>query len=128
MQKKFAAAINCIDGRTQKPVIEFIINKFNVHHVDLITEPGPDKVLSENKYIDIIESVKRRTLVSVEKHMSKIVVIAGHHDCSANPVDKEEHFNQIKQAAQSIKEWNLKVDVHGIWVDENWKALLVSNE
>ncbi|MGB3082317.1 MAG: carbonic anhydrase, partial [Candidatus Omnitrophota bacterium] len=48
MKKSFATAINCIDGRAQKPVTEFAIRKFKVDYVDLITEPGPDKVLSEN--------------------------------------------------------------------------------
>ena len=68
MKYKFATAINCIDGRVQKPITEFAINKFNVNYVDLITEPGPDKVLSENKALDIIKSIKRRTLTSIKKH------------------------------------------------------------
>ena len=125
MENIFATAINCIDGRVQKPVTEFAIRKFRVDYVDLITEPGPDKVLSENKALNIIESVKRRTLISVEKHKSKIVIIAGHHDCAANPARKEEHYRQIKEAVQNIKEWNLEVDVYGAWVDKNWEAVLL---
>ncbi|MGB2600195.1 MAG: carbonic anhydrase [Candidatus Omnitrophota bacterium] len=125
MKKSFATAINCIDGRAQKPVTEFAIRKFKVDYVDLITEPGPDKVLSENKALDIIGSIKRCTLISVEKHKSKIVIIAGHHDCAANPVEEEEHYRQIKEAVKNIKEWNLEVDVYGVWVDKNWEAVLL---
>ncbi|MBL7069388.1 MAG: hypothetical protein ISS34_05975 [Candidatus Omnitrophica bacterium] len=125
MGKSFATTINCIDGRVQKPIIEFAIRQLKVDYVDLITEPGPDKVLSENKALDIIESIKRRTLVSIEKHGSKVVIIAGHHDCAANPVEKEEHCRQINEAVQSIKKWNLKVDVYGVWVNEDWKTELI---
>ena len=125
MKFKFATAINCIDGRAQKPVTEFVIKKFKVDYVDLITEPGPDKVLSENKPLDVIESIKRRTAVSVKKHNSKAIIIAGHHDCAANPADEKEHQRQIKEAVQNIKNWNLGVEVYGVWVDKGWKAVLL---
>ena len=125
MKFKFATVIDCIDGRIQKPIAEFAINKFSVDHVDLITEPGADKVLSENKALDIIGSIKRRTLISVEKHESKIVIIAGHHDCAVNPVEAGEHRRQIMEAVKKIKKWDLKADVYGVWVDKNWEAELV---
>jgi len=125
MEKIFVTAINCIDGRVQKPVIEFTIREFNADYIDLITEPGPDRGLSENKDINIIESIKRRTLISIEKHKSKIIVIAGHHDCAANPVEEEEHRRQLKKAAQNIRKWNFGVDVYAAWVDKNWKVGLV---
>ena len=50
----FVTAINCIDGRVQKPITEFAVRKFKAAYVDLITEPGPDKVLSENSAFDSI--------------------------------------------------------------------------
>ena len=125
MGKIFAAAINCIDGRVQRPVFEFVTKRFKVDYVDMITEPGPDKVLSENKAPDIIESIKRRVLISVQKHSSKIIVIAGHHDCAANPVEKKEHFSQIEKAVKNIKAWNMGVAVYGVWVGEDWKVELV---
>jgi len=125
MKYKFATAINCIDGRVQKTIMEYAVRRFGVDYVDVITEPGPDKVLSENKYIDIVESVKRRTLVSIERHESKVVLIAGHHDCAANPVEGKVHCRQIKEAVDMIKEWNLEVDVYGAWVDKDWKTVLI---
>jgi len=125
MKFKFATAINCIDGRVQAPVAEFIKNNYDIDYVDMITEPGPDKALSENKTLDIIESVKRRMLISIEKHRSKIVVIAGHHDCAANPAEEKEHCRQIREAVKNIKEWNSEVDVYGVWVDEKWEARLI---
>ena len=125
MKNIFVTAINCIDGRVQKPITEFAIRKFKADYVDMITEPGPDKVLSENKALDSIESVKRRMLISIEKHKSKIVIIGGHHDCAANPAEKEEHYRQIEKAVQSIKGWNSEVDVYGVWIDEKWNVGLI---
>jgi len=122
---KFATCINCIDGRVQLPAINFIKRRFRVDYVDVITEPGPDKVLSENESIDIIESIKRRVLLSVERNSSKNIIIVGHHDCKANPVEKKVHYNQIREAVNKIKGWNLEVDVYGVWVGKDWKVVLL---
>lgn len=125
MKNIFVTAINCIDGRIQRPITEFAIRKFQADYVDMITEPGPDKLLSENKAFDAIESVKRRTLVSIKKHNSKIIIIAGHHDCAVNPVKKETHYKQIKKALQNIKGWHSEVDFYGVWVNERWEVVLL---
>jgi len=47
--KSFAAAINCMDGRTQIPVIDYVKRRFRVDHVDMITEPRPIRILAEQK-------------------------------------------------------------------------------
>ena len=39
-QYKFGTAINCIDGRTQQPVIDYIKQNYAVDMVDMITFPG----------------------------------------------------------------------------------------
>ena len=125
MKNIFVTCINCIDGRVQKPLIEFATSKFKADYVDMITEPGPDKILSEEKDLNIIESIKRRIMISVEKHKSKVLIIAGHYDCAGNPVEKEIHYSQIKKAVENIEKLNLGVRVYGAWVDENWKAFLI---
>ena len=124
-RKIFATAINCIDGRFQKPLLDFITGKFRVDYVDMVTEPGPDKILSENEAAGIIESIKRRVLISVQKHASKIVIIAGHYGCAANQVEEKEHKRQIAQAVDNIKRWNLEVDVYGAWLGADRKAELI---
>ncbi len=125
MKPEFATAINCIDGRVQAPVNEFIRHNYGVDYVDVITVPAPDRVLSENGSVDIIRSIKEYASISVEKHGSNIIVIAGHHDCAANPVGEKEHRRQIGEAVKNIKEWGLGVDVHGVWVGEDWEAVLL---
>lgn len=47
MKKVFGTALNCIDGRTQIPIINWMKENFGLDYVDLITEPGMDKVLSQ---------------------------------------------------------------------------------
>ncbi len=120
--KKFATAINCIDGRTQIPVIEWLKKEYKVDYVDMITEPGPDKVLSEDRDSFTIQAIRRKVEISLNKHNSKIVAIAGHHDCAGNPVNKETHLKQILSAVGAIKMWNLGVDVVGLWINENWEV------
>lgn len=125
MEHTFATAINCIDGRVQESVIGFIKRKFTVDHVDLVTESGPDKILSENKQTDIVESIKNRVVISLEKHQSKTIVVVGHYDCAANPGDAGEHRKQIKEAVETIKSWNFEVSIYGIWVGRDWQASFV---
>ena len=94
---KFGTAINCIDGRTQAPVSDWIKENHSVDYVDTITEPGCDKVLLEVDY-DKIEHIKSKLLISIKAHNSSLIVIAGHYDCAGNPVSKEEHLTQIKKS------------------------------
>ena len=117
---KFGTVINCIDGRTQIPVSKWIKENYSLDYIDTITEPGPDKAISE-KNASKIEQLKTKVLISIKAHGSKIVIIAGHHDCAANPVSKTNHIDQIKKSINEIKSWNLDVDVFGIWVNEEWK-------
>lgn len=117
---KFGTAINCIDGRTQGPVSNWIKQNHSVDYVDMITEPGSDKsLLMDNK--ERIEQIKTKVNISIKAHKSSIIVIAGHYDCAGNPVSKEEHLEQIKKSVSIIKSWNFPVKVFGVWVNDQWK-------
>jgi len=120
----FATAINCMDGRVQEPIINWVKDTFGVDYVDMITEPGPDKIVSEGKP-EQVASVRSRTEISVEKHKSEVVVIMGHDDCAGNPVPKEKHVDQIKAAMRVIEGWGFPVAIYGIWLDIDWKAEIV---
>lgn len=120
MSQSFAAAINCIDGRVQIPVINYIKKNYGVDFVDVITEPGPNKVLAEKSDLGKVGFIKERVQVSVLKHASKVVAVVGHYDCAGNPVDKKTHIEQIKQAVKTVESWKLAVQVIGLWVDKNF--------
>lgn len=113
----FGTAVNCMDGRVQAPVAEWVRARYPVQYVDAVTEAGPDGILA-NGPAQLIESIRQRVLVSVEKHGSPVIVIAGHHDCAGNPVSKEQHALDIQRAMQVIASWNLPVHIIGLWVNE----------
>ena len=43
MDKTFSTAINCMDGRAQIPVIEYMKESFGINYVDMITDNDPIK-------------------------------------------------------------------------------------
>ena len=115
---KFATAINCIDGRTQNPVSEWVKKNHSADYVDTVTEPGCDKTLLQNP--EKIDQIKAKVQISINAHGSSLIAIAGHHDCAGNPVSKDEHITQIKKSVEIIKSWNLPVKVVGLWVNDQW--------
>jgi len=127
MIKKFATAINCIDGRAQKPVIEYMQRSFGVDYVDMITEPGPNKILSQTKDKDVVESLRGKVKVSVEKHNSKIIAIVAHCDCAGNPESEGVQKEQLRKAVSVIASWGFPVKkIIALWLNENFKPNIIS--
>ena len=118
----FATAINCMDGRTQIPVIDYIRKKYRVNYVDMITEPGPIRILAEKTDKPTLESIKRRVGISTGKHDSVHIVIVGHHDCAGNPVEKAAQLKQILESIWTVRSWGLRAETLGLWIDEEWVA------
>jgi hypothetical protein len=117
----FATVINCIDGRAKHPVANWVKNNLSVHYVDQITEPGPDKILTEGTPAQL-DALKHNVGISVSAHHSSVVVIAAHHDCAGNPVSDEEHHRQVLQSVEIVKSWNLNVTrIIGIWLNDQWR-------
>jgi hypothetical protein len=122
---KFGTAINCMDGRAQLPVTQWLKQKYSLDYVDMITEPGPDKMLTQGTPGQI-DSIKSRVLISVNAHGSKTILVAAHHDCAGNPVDKKEHIRQVKECVKILQSWKLSVTVIlGAWINENWEVEIV---
>jgi len=126
MHKRFATAINCIDGRAQNPVIEYMRHNFGIDYVDMITEPGPNKILSEGRDINIIESFKRKVEISVKKHNSRLIIIAAHYDCAGNPVDEKTQKEQLRKAVDTIASWGFQINkIIALWLDEGFNPNIV---
>ncbi len=115
---KFGTAVSCMDGRVQIPVIEWLRQEFGLDYVDVITEPGPNKILAENQDRTAIESTKRRVAISVTKHGSKVIAIVGHYDCAGNPAEKQTQLNHLTEAEKTIQTWGFNVQTIKLWVDE----------
>ncbi len=122
MKGKFCTAINCMDGRIQLPVISFLKAKFGVDFVDVISVPGPNKILSEGLDIQTIERLKKCVVISVKKHGSMVVAVSAHEDCAGNPVGKQVQLKELLCSVKVVKSWNFDVKLVALWVDKNWET------
>ena len=118
---RFATVINCMDGRTQLPIINYMRTKFNVDYVDNITEPGPVKVIAEQSNDFQLRSIQQRVMISQDKHGSKHLALVAHYDCTGNHVDKNTQIEQLQKSLESIRLWGFKGTTVGLWVNENWE-------
>jgi hypothetical protein len=119
---RFAAAINCMDGRTQLPVIEWVKREHGVDYVDCITEPGPVRILAESTDARALASIRRRLGISVTRHGSTRVAIVAHADCAGNPVDKETQLSQLRAAAATVLSWGMDVRLDLLWFGDDWQV------
>jgi hypothetical protein len=123
----FATVVNCIDGRAQGPVSDWIKINCQASFVDTITTPGPDMLLSSGPHAKV-DHIREAVTISVNAHKSQAVVVAGHHDCAANPATADEHKQQIRAAVEVMRSWELPVRIAGLWVNEWWQVEVVMDE
>ena len=118
MSFKFGTAINCIDGRTQEPVIDFMKQKYGIDGVDMVTFPGVDGVISSSGNLDAITLIQTAVSISIEKHGSRIIAVVGHYDCAGNPGNREHHHAHIGKAVQLVSSWNFDAEIVGLYVND----------
>jgi carbonic anhydrase len=123
---KFCTSVNCMDGRVQLPVIEYLKQRFEDGHVDMITEAGPNMILASESPPDLFESIMNRIAISVERHHSSAIAVVGHFDCAGNPGGREVQEAHTRRAIQIILSRFKKAEVIGLWVDENWDVAELS--
>ena len=121
---RFGTLVTCIDGRVQRPTILWMREQYAVDFVDVISEPGPDKLLAEGWPSDVVP-VQKKVSFSVQAHVSRIVGISGHFDCAGNPATPEEHREQIRRSVQLARSWGLPAQVVGLWLNEQWQIEVV---
>ncbi len=109
-----------MDGRIQLPVIKFLQARFSAEYVDLITEAGPNLILATRRDCDLVESIQARLKISVSKHDSVGIAVAGHHDCAGNPASKVEQHKHIKNSIMFLRQYYKDLEIIGLWVDEHW--------
>jgi len=113
----FVTAINCMDGRTQEPIINYMKQRFKVDYVDMINEPGPVKALAGNDNLDFLKKladielqvsrIKAAYKKKVETAMNAVTFAeAGEHETAGNLVD-------IAILESIRKRMNISVNLHG---------------
>jgi len=118
--KKFCTVINCMDGRVQEPVIKYLKKRFNVDHVDSITEAGPNDILANQADQSLINSILHRVHISISKHDSVSIAVVGHYDCAGNPVDKRMQNEHTTRAIKYIQDKYPNLTVIGLYINQDW--------
>ncbi len=114
-----ATCLNCMDGRVQLPVLNWIKENYPVDFVDVITEAGMDGVLARQTDIsEIVRSIK----VSMDLNKSKRLFVVGHHDCRGNPVGKDPHRKDISEAVSRLRKLWPGFEIAGLWVNDQWNV------
>lgn len=120
---KFGTVINCIDGRVQIPVLEYLKAHSDADYFDACNEAGPVKILSERVDTCRMVALKEQIRLSVEDHGSRIITLVGHYDCTGNPVDRERKVEQMKDALSYLQRaYGEEILYLGLYVNENWKV------
>ena len=117
-----ATCLNCMDGRTQLPVLHWIKENYPVDYVDVITEAGMDHVLCNQQDID---EVLRSIAISVNLNKSTRIFVVGHFDCRGNPVDESVHREEIANAVKRLKGHWPNHEITGLWVNGKWSVEVV---
>jgi len=116
----FCTAINCMDGRTQLPVNDYLRNLLAAQYVDTITEPGPPKILAEHQDSPLAKSILSRLDISVNKHGSKSIALVAHHDCGGNPAPEDIQKQQLQLATKFLADHYPDLTILALWVDADW--------
>lgn len=114
----FFTVIGCMDGRCQQAVATFGQKKFAAEYPDTITEAGLVGLLAK-KPVDqnLLQSIKKKINISLEKHHSKGMIIHGHQECAGNPVDDKSHRGQVRKIVRVIRAMTKKkAPVVGVFV------------
>ena len=117
---KFGTCLNCMDGRVQLPVIQWIQKEYGLDYIDMITEAGMDGLLARDD-VDITNIIEKIN-ISLDKHNSGMIFIVGHFDCAGNAVEKGIHKEHINAAVNKVRSLFSKCEVVGIWVSDEWEA------
>lgn len=100
----FFISVGCMDGRVQEPIISFGKKFFGVKYPDTITEAGLVGLLAKKKInANLLQSIKKKIKISLQKHRSKGIIIHGHQECAGNPVEDNVHKKEVIVAAKLIR-------------------------
>ena len=120
---KFGTVINCIDGRIQYPVLDYLKTNYNLEFIDAINEAGPLRILTERTDKCRLFSLKEKLRISMEEHGSRFLALAGHHDCSGNPETQSTQEAQIDEALQYLQDtYGNKITYVGLYVNGRWEV------
>ncbi|MEN8201765.1 MAG: carbonic anhydrase [Bacteroidota bacterium] len=120
---KFGTLINCIDGRVQYPVMDYLKSNYDIEYFDAANEAGPLLTLTKKTDKCRLISLKEQIRTSLEEHDSKFIALVGHHDCTDNPGDRAFQEAQIDEALDYLRRgFGKDLTFVGLYVNEQWEV------
>ncbi len=119
---RFCTAINCMDGRVQLPVIQYLQKRFNVKYIDSVTEAGPNLFLAKQNKAALVQAILEKLRISIDKHNSVGIAVVGHQDCAGNPAPYNKQIVHISKSIQFVRTQYGNIKVIGLWVDSDWEV------
>ena len=120
---KFGTVINCIDGRVQYPVMDYLKKTYNLEFFDAANEAGPLLTLTKKTDKCRLISLKEQIRTSLEEHNSKFIALIGHHDCTDNPGDRSFQEGQMDEALIYLQRaFGEDLTLVGLYVNEQWEV------
>ncbi len=121
----YCTLICCMDGRFNMAVNEYIRVKYGYVYVDTITDAGP---VSKIIYQDYLKDIEDKIIqISINRHDSKHIFIAGHYDCAGCPVSDDQQKDYIRRATHLIKKDIPTVRVTGIFIDDDFNSNILED-
>lgn len=111
-----------MDGRVQEPIKNYMQKNYGVDYIDIVTEPGPNKILADNANAVITENIKKRIDISVNHHGAKVVAIVGHFGCAGNPSEKADQIEHLRKAKEKVESFGFNTEVILLWVGGDYKS------
>jgi hypothetical protein len=121
-EMRFCTAVNCMDGRVQRPVLDFLSSLFMADFVDQVTEAGPAGVLAADPESALSQSIYSRIRVSVKAHGSIGIGVVAHYDCAGNPKPEAEQREDLRRSVKAIRARFPRQRVVPLWVDRHWQV------
>ena len=123
----FCTAVNCIDGRVQLPVIQYLTRWFHVDFVDIVSDTGPVGILAHDPDCERAGAIYRRIDVSRDAHKSHGLAIVAHHDCAGNRKSYEGQIQDLHASAATLRLRYETVPVLALWVGNDWTVTHVQD-
>ena len=122
----FCTLVCCMDGRFIHILNEYIRGNYRYTFVETITDAGAvNKIVNDEDYLKSIED--KVVLISVNKHKSDHIFVAGHSDCAGCPIDDETQKGYIRQAAEKMHNDLPHEAVTGLFVHENGEIEILAD-
>jgi carbonic anhydrase len=126
LDETFFTSVGCMDGRVQAPIAKYGQEKYGVLYPDTITEAGLVGLLAKNPSTELLDSIKKKVLISLEKHHSKGIIVHGHQHCAGNPVEDELHKEQTIEATKEIRNFVTgDIEVKPVFVNKTENGWIV---